>query len=191
MDNLFWILFIFSYTNFHSSAKKTPLQKVLNKFVPAQRLCSEWFDMQIVKVLWVHGDQTTMAPIVVELESVWDILQGWARRERTSRLDFEICHFRELLQITRVISGIHWGTHVAIAFGQHQQSYRHLQNTGYLEHSLNYPFNSGIAFAKHRFPGLSGTFALVALLLDIPPILWAFAKHRFARVISSIRRTTL
>ena len=133
MDNLFWILFIFSYTNFHSSAKKTPLQKVLNKFVPAQRLCSEWFDMQIVKVLWVHGDQTTMAPIVVELESVWDILQGWARRERTSRLDFEICHFRELLQITRVISGIHWGTHVAIAFGQHLQSY------GYLEHLLNYP----------------------------------------------------
>ena len=50
-----------------------------------------------------------------------------------------ICHFRELLQITRVISGIHWGTHVAIAFGQLLQSYGHLQNTGYLENLLNYP----------------------------------------------------
>ena len=43
-------------------------------------------------------------------------------------------------RFARVISGIlHWGTHVAIAFGQPLQFYAHLQNLGYLEHSLNYP----------------------------------------------------
>ena len=49
-------------------------------------------------------------------------------------------------RFARVISGIlHWGTHVAIDFGQPLQFYAHLQNSGYLEHSLNYPLNNSIS----------------------------------------------